>query len=141
MNKWGKIILVVAIILVIIGGIVYMQSQGYLEDFSWQTLTKWIAGLAAPIKLLFDAFSEDEEEKEDIMKRHEKTKAEEKQHREKMDKEIQEKEKRIQDLDKDIKTVEAKVELQEEKKKKVHKEVAEMSDQQKKKEAQDLWGS
>lgn len=140
MNKWAKIILVLAIILVIIGGIVYLQSQGYLENFSWETLSMWIAGLAAPIKLLFNAFSDDDEEAKDIKSRHEQIQKEEKEHRKKMDEDIQQKEKRIQDLDKEVKAVESKVELLDEKKKNVYKEIAQMSDEQKKKEAQDQWG-
>lgn len=139
MRRWGRVILVLGIILVLIVGIVYLQSQGYLENFTWETLTMWIAGLTAPIKLLFDSFSDDDEA-EDIMSRQEEIEKQEEAHRKKMDTVIQDKERRISELDKEIKAIEAKVEMIDMKKKTIDQSVGQMSDEEKIQEAQRLWG-
>lgn len=138
MKRWVKIVIVIGIIVLLIGGIVVLQANGYLENFTWETLTMWIAGLAAPIKLLFDAFGDDEED--DILKKHEDIQKAEEDHRKKMDEVIHDKERRISDLDREVEAIDAKVKLLDERKRKVDQKVANMSDEEKIDEAQSLWG-
>ncbi len=133
--KLGVILAIIIIILIVIG---YLYTQGYLQNFEWQTATMIFAALAAPYKMVMNWLTSDSAK--EILEKHKDIRAEEKVHRKDMDAEISEKEKKIALLDKELELVQAKIEVLEERKKKIKPEVEKMSVNELQQEGQDLFG-
>ena len=141
MRRWIIAISVVLGVLIIIGIIGFLQSQGVIPEFKWQTLTMIFAGLAAPFQLLARSFkSSDDEYPEKVIEEQEKAKEIERKHREEVDKSIKEKELRIELLNREVQTLDSRMQILKEKQQTIEPTIKKMSDSNKKSEAQDLWG-
>lgn len=137
MKRWKIVTVIVGVIifLIIMG---YLFTQGYFENFEWQTGTMILAALAAPYQMVANWLKP--QPGDDIGSKHEKMREEEKIHREKTDKEIELRKTKIQELDKELEVMNTKIKLVEVEKSKTKTEVDKMTPEQLKSEGQDLFG-
>jgi len=136
MNKWLAIGIIVFVLLILIG---IGYDQGLFDGISGSFIGIIIAGLAAPylaVKnwLVGDKFQRQFREKYDRMR------SEEQIHREDYDQKILSKEKWIAELDREIQLLDSKLEVLELKKNKVEQSVKELSIENTRREAKDLFG-
>ena len=137
--KTGKLVVIAIVVVIALGVIGYLYTQGYLQDFEWQTATMFFAALAGPYKMVMKWLKGNPEEDE-ILGKHDKIKEEEKIHRAETDAKIQEKTQKIEELDKELEVVNKKIELVQAQKADVTTEVDQMSEDELKNEAQSLFG-
>jgi septal ring factor EnvC (AmiA/AmiB activator) len=141
MKRWFNIIIFIVIILGVLGIIGYLQSEGVIKGFSWKGLSMIAAALAAPIKLIVNAFSSpDEKFVKEIEEKQKRIQKDEVIHRQETDRRMEEKQQRIQMLNKELDSLETRIALLKEKQKAIEPEVMNMSDKQKQSEAQKYWG-
>ncbi|PIE85974.1 MAG: hypothetical protein CSA05_02945 [Bacteroidia bacterium] len=140
MKTWIVIFGSIFGILLILGIVGYLQSEGIIKEFKWQTLSMIAAAAAGPIKLIFKIFSSSSTKLDEILNEQAATREKEIVHRETMDREILEKEKRIEVLNKKLENIDAKIQKLETKKETVDSEIEVMSDEEKTNEALKYWG-
>ena len=129
-------IIAVVLVLVVVG---YLYTQGYFQNFKWQTGTMVLAALAAPYQIVMNWIKGGEDEK--ILKKHEAIREDEKKHRIDYDAQIDAKKKQIEDLDKKINEINVKVTQVEEKRATVEQKVNTMSNAELQQKGKDLFGS
>jgi hypothetical protein len=137
MKRW-KLLVIIAIIIIILIVVGYFYSQGYLQDFEWQTATMFFAALAAPYKMVKNWLKSDKVQ--DILGKHEAMKEDEKKHRVETDKDIEEKQKRIELLGKQLELIDSRLEIIEAEKRKIRPDVEKMNNEELQKEGKNLFG-
>ena len=136
MKKWVVISLIVIAVLIIIG-IAY--DNGLFDNISWKGGSIMIAALAAPF-MAAKNFLFGNRHLREFTEKYDDLRTKEISHRLNLDESIQAKEKRISDLDKEIQLLDAKMDVLELKKKNVEKTVNDLTVEETRKEAQDLFG-
>ncbi|MBN1251797.1 MAG: hypothetical protein JXR51_01085 [Bacteroidales bacterium] len=136
MKNWIIAALVVIGILIIIG---VAYDYGLFDNISWEGGAIMLAALAAPYMAVKNFLFGNKHLKE-FKEKYENIRTQEITHRSNLDESIKAKEKRISDLDKEIQLLDAKMDVLELKKKNVEKTVKDLSIEDTKKEALNLFG-
>jgi flagellar motor component MotA len=136
MNKWIITGLIVVGILIIVG---VLYDQGVMDNMQWSSMAVILAAVAGPYMavknfLFGNKYYKDFDVKYKEMREHTV------QHRINLDERIGAKEKRIAELDKEMQLIEAKMDVLELKKKNVEKQVNNLTVEETRQEALDLFG-
>ncbi len=135
-----RIIVIVLSIILILAIIGYLWESGVLQDLEWETLSMIAAAAAGPY-MAFKNWILHKDNTDRIIDKHSLIEKKEKIHRSDTDEKIKERENKIKELNKEIELLDTKVELLEAKKTKIDKEVKDMSLDEVKNEAVNLFGS
>jgi len=138
MNRRLIIIAITAVLVLVVVG--YLYTQGYFQNLKWQTGTMILAAIAGPYKLVSN-WVKGGGETNDILKRNEAMRADEKKHRIEYDAQINAKQKQIDDLDKKINDLNAKVIEVDQKRAVVSQQVNTMSAPELQQKGKELFGS
>lgn len=136
MNKWIITGLIVVGLLVIVG---VLYDQGVFDNMQWSGMSVFLAAVAGPYMALKNFLWGNKQYKDFDVKYKEMRKGTI-QHRLDLDERIGSKEKRIAELDKEMQLIEAKMNVLELKKKNVEKKVNNLTVEETRKEALDLFG-
>ena len=136
MNKWIITGLIVVGVLVIVG---ILYDQGVMDNMQWSGMTVFLAAIAGPYMAVKKFLFGDKHDK-DFDVKYKKMRESTVQHRINLDERIGAKEKRIAELDKEMQLIEAKMDVLELKKKNVEKQVNNLTVEETRQEALDLFG-
>jgi len=136
MNKWVLTGIIVLALLLIIG---VLYDQGVFESLEWSGWAIVISALAGPYIAVKNALFGNKYQK-DFQLKYKQMQEETIKHRIELDHKIREKEQRIAQLDKELELIDAKMNVLELKKKTVEQEVKNMSIEETRREAQELFG-
>jgi len=141
MKRWLVITLVSVGVVGLGVATFFLYRGGYLKGLTWQKITIWAASLAGPAKLLFDKLKSNPDVVKHLQELQQHRIADEKKHREEIDKEIKEKEQKILVLNTQIDHASTKLELLAEKQKNVAASVQTQSVDQTKSDINQYLGS
>ena len=134
MKGWITVLVVIAL-LILVG---YLQSIGYF-NFDWKPLTILFAALAAPFKMLMNAFNGTDTVK-DITMKHQKVREEEENYRKTLNAEIERRANAIHMLEKEVEVLDARIETLETRKAALSITVKNMTSEQKQEKFKELFG-
>ncbi len=133
MKGWITVLVIIAL-LILVG---WLQSLGYFT-FDWKPLTILFAALAAPFKMLMNTFNNND--KKEIVLKHQKTREEETEYRSRLDAEIERKSNAIRMLEKEVEVLDARIETLEVRKAALNVSVKGMTSEQKREKFKELFG-
>jgi len=136
MNKWIITGLIVVGILVIVG---VLYDQGVMDNMQWSGMAIILAAVAGPYMAVKNFLFGNKHYK-DFDVKYKEMRESTVQHRINLDERIGAKEKRIAELDKEMQLIEAKMDVLELKKKNVEKQVNNLTVEETRQEALDLFG-